>query len=83
MSQTTGDGNNLGNISPKVKNIPPMMKTSVLFSPNQINCGMVLVRLAKVAPAPSVTNSAGKAQQNRVPTEVNNDAKATICFIFL
>lgn len=81
MSQTTGGGNNLGNTSPSVKNTPPTIKTSVLFSPNQMSCGIVLVRLAKDAPAPKVTNSAGNAQQKRVPTEVNSDAKATKCFM--
>lgn len=82
MSQTTGGGNNLGNTNPNVKNTPPTIKTSVLFSPNQMSCGIVLVRLANDAPAPKVTNSAGNAQQNSVPTEVNNDAKATKCFMF-
>ena len=82
MSQTTGGGNNLGNTSPNVKNTPPTMNTSVLCSPSQISCGMALVRLAKLAPAPRVTNSAGRAQQKRVPTELNNEAKATKCFMF-
>ena len=82
MSQTIGGGNNLGNTSPNVKNTPPTMKTSVLCSPSQRSCGMVLVRLAKDAPAPRVTNSAGSAQQNSVPTDVNSDAKATRCFMF-
>ena len=82
MSHTTGGGKIFGKTSPNIKKTPPTMKTSVLFSPNQISCGTALVRLAKEAPAPRVTKSAGRAQQKRVPTELNSDAKATKCFMF-
>ena len=36
------------------------------------SCGKALTIDAKVAPAPSVTNSAGKAQQINVDAEANN-----------
>ena len=35
---------------------------------------MLSVSEANVAPAPKTTNSAGNAQQKRVPTEVNSAA---------
>lgn len=52
--------------------IPDTTNNAVLCVENQINCGKALKNPAKAAPAPTVTNSAGKAQQIKVLLLHNN-----------
>jgi uncharacterized membrane-anchored protein len=40
--------------------------------------GAALTRLAKLAPAPKLTNTAGKAQQINVDVEANNEKKLLV-----
>jgi|TARA_B110000967_G_C18606740_1_gene421953 hypothetical protein len=43
-----------------------------------IRKGKVLTRLAKLAPAPMATNTAGRAQHTRVEDEANNEKKLAV-----
>jgi len=49
---------------------PAPIKSAVLCSDNQMSPGAAETRPANVAPIPSVTNSAGSAQQTSVLAEV-------------
>lgn len=50
-----------------------------LYWDRVIKNGKVLTRLAKLAPAPRLTNNAGKAQQIKVEVEANNEKKLVFC----
>jgi hypothetical protein len=52
--------------------IPAKINRPILCSESQISCGTFDTIPAKTAPAPSVTNSAGKAQQNKVLNDPNS-----------
>ena len=45
----------------------------ILYCDRVIKKGAALIKLAKVAPAPKVTNTAGNAQQINVDVEANNE----------
>ena len=65
---------------------PAIIKTPTLCSDSQISCGTLATNPASTAPAPSVTNSAGKAQQINVPKEVNKLtvlSNVFLCILFL
>ena len=46
---------------------------SILYTDNVIKNGKTLMKLAKLAPAPNMTNIAGRAQQKSVDDDVNNE----------
>ena len=46
-----------------------------LYWDKVIKKGKVPIRLAKLAPAPKLTNNAGKAQQIKVEVEANKEKK--------
>ena len=46
---------------------------SILYTDNVIKNGKTLMKLAKLAPAPNMTNTAGRAQQKSVDDDVNNE----------
>lgn len=50
---------------------PEMPKVHSLYFDNATSHGTALTILASAAPAPSVTNNAGRAQHINVPSEVN------------
>ena len=55
--------------------IPANINTLNLCSENQTICGTELTTEAITAPAPKLTNNAGKAQQISVPPDVNKVSK--------
>ena len=59
----------IANISPAKPNV------RALCSDIEIKDGKVLTRLASVAPMPSATRAAGKAQHTSVPKDVKSDKK--------
>ena len=52
---------------------------ATLYWDRVIKKGKVLTRLAKLAPAPRLTNNAGRAQQIKVEVEANNEKKLVFC----
>ena len=46
---------------------------SILYTDNVIKNGKTLTKLAKLAPAPNMTNIAGSAQQKSVDDDVSNE----------
>jgi hypothetical protein len=50
-----------------------------LYSDRDTRKGKVLTRLAKLAPAPKLTNNAGKAQHINVEVEANKEKKLVFC----
>ena len=50
-----------------------------LYWDKVIKKGKVPTRLAKLAPAPKLTNNAGKAQQIKVEVEANKEKKLVFC----
>ncbi len=50
----------------------PKIRMYIFLSENQMSCGTEEMRPAKVAPAPRMTNNAGKAQQTKVLNEENS-----------
>tara|TARA_B110000881_G_scaffold73611_1_gene64037 strand:- start:28 stop:303 length:276 start_codon:yes stop_codon:yes gene_type:complete len=50
-----------------------------LYCETVIKKGNTLTRLAKLAPAPKLTNNAGKAQQIKVEVEANKEKKLVFC----
>lgn len=48
---------------------------AILYLDKVIKKGNILTKLAKLAPAPRTTNSAGNAQQINVDVEANNEKK--------
>jgi len=50
-----------------------------LYSDRDTKKGKVLTRLAKLAPAPKLTNNAGKAQHINVEVEANKAKKLVFC----
>ena len=67
---------------PDIDNITPAnINTPNLCSENQTICGTELTTDAITAPAPKLTNKAGKAQQISVPPEENRVSKE-ICLVF-
>lgn len=50
-----------------------------LYSDIETRKGNVLTRLAKLAPAPKLTNNAGKAQHINVEVETNKEKKLVFC----
>ena len=61
---------------PDIDNIiPANINTPNLCSENQTICGTELTKDAITAPAPKLTNKAGKAQHISVPPEVNKVSK--------
>ena len=49
-----------------------------LYSDRVTKKGKALTRLAKLAPAPRLTNNAGKAQQIKVEVEANKEKKLVV-----
>jgi len=49
-----------------------------LYCERVIRKGKVLTRLAKLAPAPKATKTAGKAQHTRVEDEANSEKKLAV-----
>ncbi|GIR49294.1 MAG: hypothetical protein CM15mP58_13910 [Burkholderiaceae bacterium] len=49
------------------------MSTQFYKPTNVIRNGKTLMKLAKLAPAPNMTNIAGRAQQKSVDDDVNNE----------
>jgi hypothetical protein len=61
---------------PEIDNITPAnINTPNLCSENQTICGTELTTEAITAPAPKLTNNAGKAQQINVPPDVKRLSK--------
>jgi hypothetical protein len=50
-----------------------------LYSDRVTKKGKALTRLAKLAPAPKLTNNAGKAQHINVEVEANKEKKLVFC----
>ena len=50
-----------------------------LYSDRVTKKGKALIRLAKLAPAPKLTNNAGKAQHINVDVEANKEKKLVFC----
>ena len=50
----------------------------ILYCDRVTKKGKVLTRLAKLAPAPKLTNNAGKAQQIKVEVEANKEKKLVV-----
>jgi len=50
----------------------------ILYFDKTIRTGKMLNRLAKLAPAPSATNTAGKAQHTKVDVDANNEKKLAV-----
>jgi hypothetical protein len=48
---------------------------AILYRDSTIKNGNTLIKLAKLAPAPNVTNRAGSAQQISVEVEANREKK--------
>jgi hypothetical protein len=46
-----------------------------LYCDKTIRKGKIVIKLAKVAPAPKITNKAGRAQQTSVDEEANKEKK--------
>ena len=68
---------------PEIDNITPAnINTPNLCSENQTICGTELTTDAITAPAPKLTNKAGKAQQMSVPPDVNKVSK-DICLVLI
>ncbi|WP_422689463.1 hypothetical protein [Candidatus Methylopumilus universalis] len=62
--------------NPDIDNIiPANINTPNLYSENQTICGTELTTEAITAPAPKLTNNAGKAQQTSVPPDENRVSK--------
>ena len=84
---STGQGAFLARHCIKVAAInktPAAQKVQTLYFENVINQGAVLTSPARVAPAPSVTNKAGRAQQIRVPAEVKRlSAGSRVCLFIV
>ena len=63
-----------------ISNMPANTNAPILCSEIQINWGIVLVRLAKTAPAPRPTKRAGRAQHSRVDA-LENNVKNSVVFL--
>lgn len=61
---------------------PETPNVHALYFDSATSQGAVLTNPARAAPAPSVTNNAGRAQHTSVPTEVNRlSVGMSVCFM--
>lgn len=61
----------------------PIIKSAIivikiLYFDKTMRTGKTLNRLAKLAPAPNATNTAGKAQHTKVDVDANNEKKFAV-----